>query len=203
VNLAEREGAALSKKALKEGIRDVLGGGSDIGAANPLPVTAGAGVVFDVSDRATRLVGIIYGDQGQLAQRVTGEVLVQLNHAGVEISNANPIPVQNAFPEEKVRLFRHGVVAATNFLAAEVNTTMTYPTLWRIYCCFTTGGILTLHRRMGGFTRTEAMNANVALTAGAAYMFDVLIQSNEQIQFQYSVNGVADVFKVVELKEMT
>jgi len=50
MNLTEREGAALSKKALKEGIRDVLGGGSDIDAANPLPVTAGVGA----GERSTR-----------------------------------------------------------------------------------------------------------------------------------------------------
>ncbi len=77
MNLAlEPEGSApLSKKALKEGIRDVLGGGSDIGAVNPLPVTAGAGAVFDVSDRAARLLGIVYGENAQLQQLTTADAM--------------------------------------------------------------------------------------------------------------------------------
>ena len=40
----------------------------------------------DVSDRAARLLGIIYGDQGQLLQRpTTKDLLVQIRSAGVEI----------------------------------------------------------------------------------------------------------------------
>jgi len=40
----------------------------------------------DVSDRATRLLGIIYGDVGQLLQRpTTKDLLIQLRHAGTEI----------------------------------------------------------------------------------------------------------------------
>lgn len=41
---------------------------------------------FDVSDRAARLLGIAYGDKGQLAQRTTSKCLfVQLRSAGEEI----------------------------------------------------------------------------------------------------------------------
>lgn len=203
MNLAEPEGSApLSKKALKEGIRDVLGGGSDVNAVNPLPVTPGVGAIFDVSDRPGRLVGIIYGDQGQLAQRLTGEILVQLNQAGVEASDGNPIPVQNALPEIKASLFRHGVVAATDFLADEINTTMTYPVIWRIYAGFNAVGVLSLHRRIGAFTRIDELNAGVGLAANAAYMFDVMVEDGEEIQFQYSVNAWINSFKVAEVKGM-
>ncbi len=187
MNLAlEPEGSApLSKKALKEGIRDVLGGGSDVDAANPLPITPGVGALFDVSDRAARLVGKI-----------------EINQGGVATSNENPIPVQSVLAEEKARIFREGIVANTDILGDEIVTTETYPVTWRIYSCFTTSGILTVHRRMAGFTRTENLNAGVALTAGAAYMFDIIVQVGENIEFQYTVNAWIDTFKVVELKGM-
>lgn len=46
----------------------------------------GASDIPDLSDRATRLLGVIYGDQGQLAQRATTrDAYVQLRHAGTEI----------------------------------------------------------------------------------------------------------------------
>lgn len=53
-----------------------------------LLVTAPPGVPVnvDVIDRAARLLGIIYGNVGQLQQRaVTGEALVQLRSGGAEI----------------------------------------------------------------------------------------------------------------------
>ena len=68
----------MSKKGTIEAIQDALGGGANISAANPLPVTPGTGVGFnvttipgsvvDVIDRAGRLVGIVYGNQAQLQQ---------------------------------------------------------------------------------------------------------------------------------------
>lgn len=60
-------------------------------AANPIFVTAvafpGGGTPdVNVTDRATRLLGIVYGDVGQLAQRAASrDLFVQLRSAGVEI----------------------------------------------------------------------------------------------------------------------
>jgi len=64
--------------------------GSAIGATNPLHsqiVVSGAVVdPRDVSDRAARLLGKIYGDQGVLTQRVSSlDLYVQLRNAGSEI----------------------------------------------------------------------------------------------------------------------
>lgn len=80
VDLARVLGAALSPiNPVITGIFDALG--------NRMPTmdaVARAGYM-DVIDRAARLVGIIYGDQGQLAQRAaTRDAYVQLRTAGVE-----------------------------------------------------------------------------------------------------------------------
>jgi hypothetical protein len=58
--------------------------------ANPLIARLTDGAVFidprDMSDRAARLLGIIYGSVGQLQQRaVSGDIYAQLRSAGVEI----------------------------------------------------------------------------------------------------------------------
>lgn len=57
--------------------------------SDPIPVDIAVAPAFpfltDPIDRAARLLGIIYGDVGQLAQRaVTRDLLVQLRNAGVE-----------------------------------------------------------------------------------------------------------------------
>lgn len=64
--------------------------GSALAHANPVIARLTDGSAFidprDVSDRAARLLGIIYGDKGQLAQRTTSKDLyVQLRTAGSEI----------------------------------------------------------------------------------------------------------------------
>jgi hypothetical protein len=42
------------------------------------------------------------------------------------------------------------------------------------------------------------MNQGVALTAGAGYMFDVLVDQGERMDFQTSVTGVISKLSVVE-----
>jgi len=64
--------------------------GAALAHANPLIARLTDGVAFvdprDVSDRQARLLGIIYGSQGQIQQRAaTLDLLIQLRHAGVEI----------------------------------------------------------------------------------------------------------------------
>jgi len=55
-------------------------------ATDVVTVTPQAASVWDVSDRAARLLGIIYGDVGQLAQRaVSRDAYVQLRSGGAEI----------------------------------------------------------------------------------------------------------------------
>lgn len=58
---------------------------------------------------------------------------------------------------------------------------------FRIYACFSTSGILTASVAYnGGTAYQENLNGGVALTAGAAYLFDIPAFSNETITFRYS-----------------
>jgi hypothetical protein len=65
--------------------------GAALSYANPVIVRLTNGSAFidptDVADRAARLLGIAYGNKGQLQQRTTSlDLLVQLTSAGVEIN---------------------------------------------------------------------------------------------------------------------
>jgi hypothetical protein len=68
--------------------------GAALSHANPVIARLTDGSAFidprDVSDRASRLLGIVYGNLAQLQQRAsTYELLVQLRHQGVEIDPRN------------------------------------------------------------------------------------------------------------------
>lgn len=70
-------------------------GGGGGGGVDPVRIHDGTDILLintdgsalvDPKDRAARLLGIIYGDQGQLTQRATTkDLLIQLRHAGTEI----------------------------------------------------------------------------------------------------------------------
>ena len=73
------------------------------------------------------------------------------------------------------------------------------PCIFRIYVVLGTSGVFSVQRRVsaGGFV-TENLNQGVALTASAAYMFDILVDTNEYIDFQTTVTGTLLKLLVVE-----
>ena len=176
----------LSKKALKEGIRDVLGGGSDIDAANPLPVALGAGITFavDVTDRAARDLG-----------------LVRLNQGGSEVDEDNPLRIRDplVLGELITRHYNRAVIGGNNILPAAIETTATGPVTWRIYVVFQAAGVFAVRRTVGGNTYTERMNGGGNLGARAAHTFDIIVEAGERIQLAYSIATTMDTLKIVEV----
>jgi hypothetical protein len=80
--------AALSLGTVDINLAQILGAALDHN--NPVIARLTDGSAFidprDVSDRAARLLGKVYGDQGVLTQRATSlDLYAQLRHAGVEI----------------------------------------------------------------------------------------------------------------------
>ena len=76
--------------------------------------------------------------------------------------------------------------ADTNLLASDLTPNLSRGYL-RIYACISVSGILKLRRTRGATTVTELLNAGSALTASAAYMFDIHWRSGDSINLQYSV----------------
>jgi hypothetical protein len=98
----------------------------------------------------------------------------------------------------KGSLFNTHVAANTNIFTTSLSPTYT-PTTFRIYACFDTSGVLTVRRTKGTVTVSEQLNSGTALEANAAYMFDILLESGETINLQYSVNATATCIKICEV----
>lgn len=73
------------------------------------------------------------------------------------------------------------------------------PCIFRIYVCLSVAGIFSVQRYDPSRTiAVENMNQGVALTANAGYMFDVLVDQGEGIDFQTTVGATILKLSVVE-----
>lgn len=91
--------------------------------------------------------------------------------------------------EAKARVFNTALPAAeADILGTDITPTDS-PSYLRIYFVCAISGILRVARTVGGTTIDENLNAGVALTANAAYMFTVPWRTGDGIDFQYSATG--------------
>jgi hypothetical protein len=101
-------------------------------------------------------------------------------------------------PILKGSVFNASVSAGTNIFASDLSPTNS-PTVFRIYATFNASGVLSVVRTKAGTSVTEQLNSGNALNANAAYIFDIIVESGESINLQYSVAATALVLKVVEI----
>ena len=99
---------------------------------------------------------------------------------------------------QKASIFNTSIAANTNIFSSNLTPSHS-PTLLRIYVCFNASGVLTVRRTRGGTTVSEILNAGNNLNANCAYMFDVIVESGDSINLQYSVAATAICIRVVEV----
>lgn len=105
-------------------------------------------------------------------------------------------------PISKVALVNVPVTLNVNIVSAANSAALLTPTnapcIFRIYVALGTSGIFSVQRIMSGAQVTENLNQGVALTANAAYMFDILVDQGEKIDFQTTASGTLLKLSVVE-----
>lgn len=105
-------------------------------------------------------------------------------------------------PTTKVALANVPITLNTNIVSAANPAALIAPTnapcIFRIYVVLGTGGVFSVQRTANGTTSTENLNAGAALTASAAYMFDILVDQGEKIDFQSTASGTLIKLSVVE-----
>jgi hypothetical protein len=109
------------------------------------------------------------------------------------VSTGAPISVMTV----KSSMINKSVTANTNILSTGI--TSYYNCIFRIYACFDTDGVLSIKRTQGSTTVTEVLNGGNDLTANSAYAFDIIVEKDEVINLQFSVNATALTLKVLEI----
>ncbi|MEM3845922.1 MAG: hypothetical protein QXU98_09495 [Candidatus Parvarchaeota archaeon] len=130
--------------------------------------------------------------QGQTEITVEGTSTVTLS-GSVPISPSAPI-----VPINKATIFNTAVSANTNIFSTALSPTSA-PCRFRIYACLSASGVLSVERTSGSTTIAEQLNGGNALTANASYLFDIVVESGQTINLQYSVAGTALEISVDEI----
>jgi hypothetical protein len=98
----------------------------------------------------------------------------------------------------KTAVFNTRVQAATNFFTADLTPSYT-PCIFRIYITVDTGGVLSIRRTNGGTTVAENLNGGLALSANCAYMWDIVVDQGDTINFQTTVTATVLKLSVDEV----
>jgi hypothetical protein len=117
------------------------------------------------------------------------------------ISRASKVYMEYPYVIETIPkgiIFNTSVSAYTNFFNSDLAPTFT-PRIFRLYCCFNTSGVLIVRRTKGGTTINEQLNSGLVLVPNVAYIFDIIVDSGETINFQYSVDTTILKFSISEI----
>ena len=98
----------------------------------------------------------------------------------------------------KATVFNTLVTLNTDIFSSALSPT-NVPCTFRIYACFAGAGVLTVRRTSGGVTVSEQINSGNALTANAAYIFDIVVDSRETLNLRYSLSTTAIKVSVIEI----
>lgn len=91
------------------------------------------------------------------------------------------------------------VAANTNIFFSDLNPIIT-PVDFRVQIIMSNSGVFSVVITNGGNSQVGSLNGGVALTAGALYIFDILINKGDTINFRYSnTGGNIQVLRVQEL----
>ena len=105
-------------------------------------------------------------------------------------------------PIIKGSLLNQSVTANTNIFPLDLTpslATTSNPVYFRIFACFNTSGVLSVVKTRGVSTVTMQLNGGTALNANTLYAFDIIVESVESVNLQYSVDATALELKVEEI----
>ena len=211
-------------------LQTMFGSGANISSSNPLPVTSETSLDSGVATGGglTTLDDTLKGWQVNVWEDAMVEImdistgiaytrLIDSNTATQLDFTTNPLPAavvagdtytikrvaSPMSPISKANLFNQaGYLAAADILAADIAPTDS-PTSFRIEAAFSAGGILSMDLTQAGVTVNVQLYGGVALNINSGYTFQVLINSGDTVNFQYSVNATILSFKVQEIPAAT
>ena len=215
----------MFETAARRILRLVFGGGADISAANPLPVTSETSLDQGTATGGTNttLVDATKGWQVNIWE----DALVEVTIGGVtyvrEIDSntadtlnfvTNPLPgpvvvaagnvysikrvVSPLNPLARAEVHNAAVLAAADILGAALAPLNT-PCLFRVAVGFDTAGIFSVTITRAANTQVQQFNGGVALNTNSLYMFSVLVHSGDTINFRYSVNATCQTLRCQEV----
>jgi len=215
---------SVARRLLLWALRTVFGGGADISAGNPLPVTSEAAIDEGIATGGTNTTLVDATKDWEV--NIWSDAVLEVEIGGIQytrtcVSNTADTITFNALPALIVvavgdtysikrmvsplspiaKALVHnvaGYIAAADMLGADVAPTNT-PCLFRLMGSFTASGILSVEIINGGNSQVQQFNGGVALNVNSLYAFSHLVHAGDTINYRYSVNTTIMTFRVVEI----
>jgi hypothetical protein len=112
----------------------------------------------------------------------------------------SPVTIAQLTPIVKASLHNQALPAInTNFLGANIVPTNP-PCAFAIEVAISVAGILSATVTSGGNTQVASLNAGIALTAGALYIFEVIVHSGDSVNLRY--NATAGNIQILRIQEV-
>jgi hypothetical protein len=141
---------------------------------------------------------MVYNAAGVFLGASLANILTDINKGGKTNLLVVPAGVDQSLIQKFMPVSRFAGVltclAATNMFAdyfTPVNNVS--PCLFRIQVGLSVAGVFSVVYKIGSDTFTYTFNAGAALVASSLYIFDCLVHPNDQLNFQSSLAGIANL----------
>jgi len=209
-------------------LQAVFGGGADISAANPLPVTSAA-TPIDAGTATAGTNNTLTDATKSWEVNMWEDAILEVTIGGIEyhrtitgntatILTFNPLPgvvvvsagdpyeirsIANPLsPLARAEVHNALVVGGVDILGAAVAPLNT-PCLFRVAVGFNAAGVFSVTITRAGNTQVQHLNHGVVLTADCLFLFDVLVHNGDTINYRYSVNATLQTLRLQEIAAAT
>jgi len=90
-------------------------------------------------------------------------------------------------------------ITADENILPEYIKPLKHPSLFRIMVAFNIGGVFKAVIKRHGKIEIVKFNEGSSLVADCLYIFDILVQKWDEINFQYSASGILKVLRIQEI----
>jgi len=211
---------------LRRVLQAAFGGGADISAANPLPVTSETSLDNGVATGGTvnTLIDTTRGWQVNIWEDAIVEIVdistgisytreIDGNTADTLDFTTNPLPaavvagdtysirrmVSPLSPLARANVFNVAAYLTPADILAAALAPLNTPCTFRVEAAFDAAGILSATITQAGVTVVGQLNGGVALNINSLYRFSLMVNAGDTINFQYSVDSAILSFKVQEI----
>jgi|GEM_PF-6336985 len=115
-----------------------------------------------------------------------------------DVMQGTALDIETLQPIVKASLHNEAVVADSDMLSSPAEPERT-PCLFRVMACFTAAGALSAVVTNGGDSQVVKLNSGNDLAASALYIFDLLLDEGDSVNFRYSINATLKVLRVQEI----
>lgn len=115
-----------------------------------------------------------------------------------DVMQSAALDIETLQPISRASLHDEAIAADSDILSSPAEPERT-PCLFRVMACFDAAGALSAVVTNGGDSQIVKLNSGNDLTASGLYIFDLLLDDGDSVNFRYSVTTTLKVLRLQEI----